>query len=148
MDFIETKLNMTSLSQNKDDIENDDENDNIENDNIENDNIENDDDLKKIHNKLKMIFIPISKLYNEINDDTKEWNENVRKFIKYHDDIIESIDEPDIDEFDDIITEQGFNYFVGYMCADIDEDEFDGPNDLSVDEWTQLDDIILYYYKK
>ena len=102
----------------------------------------------KINNRLKMIFIHISKLYNEINDDTKEWNENVREFIKYHDDIIESIDEPDIDEFDDIITEQGFNYFVGYMCADIDEDEFDGPNDLSVDEWTQLDDIILYYYKK
>jgi len=129
MDFIETKLNMTSLSQKKGDIENDD-------------------NLKKINNRLKMIFIHISKLYNEINDDTKEWNENVREFIKYHDDIIESIDEPDIDEFDDIITEQGFNYFVGYMCADIDEDEFDGPNDLSVDEWTQLDDIILYYYKK
>ena len=129
MDFIETKLNMTSLSQKKGDIENDD-------------------NLKKINNRLKMIFIHISKVYNEINDDTKEWNENVREFIKYHDDIIESIDEPDIDEFDDIITEQGFNYFVGYMCADIDEDEFDGPNDLSVDEWTQLDDIILYYYKK
>jgi len=129
MDFIETKLNMTSLSQKKGDIENDD-------------------NLKKINNRLKMIFIHISKLYNEINDDTKEWNENVREFIKYHDDIIESIDEPDIDEFDDIITEQGFNYFVGYMCADIDEDEFDGPNDLSIDEWTQLDDIILYYYKK
>ena len=126
MDFIETKLNMTSLSQKKGDIENDD-------------------NLKKINNRLKMIFIHISKLYNEINDDTKEWNENVREFIKYHDDIIESIDEPDIDEFDDIITEQGFNYFVGYMCADIDEDEFDGPNDLSIDEWTQLDDIILYY---
>ena len=129
MDFIETKLNMTSLSQKKGDIENDD-------------------NLKKINNRLKMIFIHISKLYNEMNDDPKEWNENVREFIKYHDDIIESIDEPDIDEFDDIITEQGFNYFVGYMCADIDEDEFDGPNDLSVDEWTQLDDIILYYYKK
>ena len=45
-----------------------------------------------------------------------------------------------------LVTAFGGVFIVGYMCADIDEDEFDGPNDLSVDEWTQLDDIILYYY--
>lgn len=26
-----------------------------------------------------------------------------------------------------------------------DEDEFDGPNDLSIEEWETVDEIILYF---
>jgi hypothetical protein len=89
-----------------------------------------------------------------MKDENKEWNENVRTFIEFHDDILDSIDENqdtkfgENDEDDNIIKEHGYNYFVGDMCADIDEDEFDGPNDLEMEEWEKLDDIILYYYNK
>ena len=44
------------------------------------------------------------------------------------------------------VQEKGFQLFVGEKCANIDEDEFDGPNDISSEEWELIDNIILYYY--
>jgi len=103
----------------------------------------------EIHNKLERIFETIGHIYNNITDKNKQWYENVRIFIKYHIDILNEIDgeEEDTDE-DNIITQKGFEYFIGEKCADIDEDEFDGPNDLSMEEWWDIDNIILYYYNK
>ena len=103
----------------------------------------------EIHNKLERIFETIGHIYNNITDKNKQWYENVRIFIKYHIDILDEIDgeEEETDE-DNIIKQKGFEYFVGEKCADIDEDEFDGPNDLSREEWWDIDYIILYYYNK
>lgn len=148
MNFIETKLNIISLEQDKNnDVVDISINDIIDDEyDADTDGSNNDDDaIKKFHKKLKIIFIPICKLYNDIKDENKEWNENVRNFIEFHEDILDSMDDYETDE---MVCEHGFHYFVGNMCADIDEDEFDGPNDLSVEEWEKIDDIILYYYKK
>ena len=87
--------------------------------------------------------------YNNIKDKDKPWYENVRNFIEYHKDILDEIDgeEEDTDE-DKMIITTGFQHFIGEKCADIDEDEFDGCNDLSFEEWSDIDYIILHYYKK
>jgi len=102
-------------------------------------------DEKKIRKRLNKIFNKkINNLYKSLVNEDDKWNENVRKFIEYH-------EEFDIDEYEnnmetDIVNEIGMELFAGDKCADIDEDEFDGPNDLAQEEWALVDDIILYYY--
>ena len=44
------------------------------------------------------------------------------------------------------LQHDAFERFVGDKCANIDEDEFDGPDDLSPDEWETVDDILIHYY--
>jgi len=91
-------------------------------------------------------------LYKKMKDADKYWSENVRDFIIQEMKFI-GLDEfetiGDIDLSDDDkndIKYIGFHLFVGEKCADIDEDEFDGPNDLFMHEWEDLEEIILYYY--
>lgn len=107
-------------------------------------------DCKVIHDCLKNIFNKyINELYHSLSDKNILWSNNIRKFIEFHDASylnreITELNEQEIDE----IKKQGFEFFVGENCANIDEDEFDGPNDLSIEEWELLDDIILCYYHK
>ena len=104
---------------------------------------------ENIHNKLNTLFDEhIYKLYISVACKNKEeWYENVRRFIAIHDNIEFNIDTSDLSDQEILeIKDHGFSLFVGDNCADIDEDEFDGPNDLSIDEWETIDDIIMYYY--
>jgi hypothetical protein len=107
-------------------------------------------DYKKINDMLEMIFNEhINELYNSLSK-TDKWYDNVREFINFHKDMnikTEDYYEYNDTEIDEIKT-NGFQYFVGDKCADIDEDEIDGLNDLSIEEWENIDEIILYYYHK
>ena len=102
---------------------------------------------KDVHDVLQKIFNKhINELYKTLAIKDK-WDDNIREFINYHKNIKIDIDTswlstPEIDE----IQEQGFQFFTGDKCANVDEDEFDGPNDLSIEEWETVDEIILYYY--
>jgi len=104
-------------------------------------------DCKNIHDVLQQIFNKhINELYKTLANKDK-WDDNIREFINYHENMNLDVDTswlstPEIDE----IQEQGFQFFTGDKCANVDEDEFDGPNDLSVEEWETVDEIILYYY--
>jgi hypothetical protein len=104
-------------------------------------------DCKGIHDVLQQIFNKhINELYKTLANKDK-WDDNIREFINYHENINLDVDTswlstPEIDE----IQEQGFQFFTGDKCANVDEDEFDGPNDLSIEEWETVDEIILYYY--
>ena len=102
---------------------------------------------KDIHDVLQTIFNKhINELYRTLANKDK-WDDNIREFITYHENMNIDIDTswlstPEIAE----IQEQGFQFFTGDKCANVDEDEFDGPNDLSIEEWENVDEIILYYY--
>mgnify|MGYP003982157611 FL=1 len=102
---------------------------------------------KDIHDVLQTIFNKhINELYKTLAIKDK-WDDNIREFITYHENMNIDIDTswlstPEIAE----IQEQGFQFFTGDKCANVDEDEFDGPNDLSIEEWETVDEIILYYY--
>ena len=90
----------------------------------------------------------INELYKTLANKDK-WDDNIREFINYHENMNLDVDTswlstPELDE----IQEQGFQLFTGDKCANVDEDEFDGPNDLSIEEWETVDEIILYYYHK
>jgi len=105
-------------------------------------------DSKGIHDVLQIIFDKhINELYKRLANKDK-WDDNIREFINFHERM--NIDEKyeysnaEMDE----IQEQGFQFFTGDKCANVDEDEFDGPNDLSIEEWETVDEIILYYYHK
>jgi len=106
-------------------------------------------DCKGIHDVLQIIFDKhINELYKSLANKDK-WDDNIREFINYHvkmniDEKYEEYSAPQLDE----IQEQGFQFFTGDKCANVDEDEFDGPNDLSIEEWETVDEIILYYYHK
>ena len=103
-----------------------------------------------VNDRLNDIFEKyINECYLKLEDKDDIWNQNVRAFINYHDDIVSydveeecKIDDEDLEE----VQEKGFQLFVGEKCANIDEDEFDGPNDISTEEWEVIDNIILYYY--
>jgi hypothetical protein len=90
-------------------------------------------------------------LYKSMENKQDEWYVNVRKFIEYHEennlqgDTAHPMSARD-HMLENEIKQNGFQLFVGDKCANIDEDEFDGPNDLSPDEWEGLDDIIIYYF--
>tara|TARA_B100001175_G_C19489306_1_gene631702 strand:- start:1484 stop:2011 length:528 start_codon:yes stop_codon:yes gene_type:complete len=101
---------------------------------------------KYIYQHIHYIFNEyIIDLYNYIKKDSDPWYINVKNFIEYHDDMnIESPDE-ESEESEEIIK-NNFHYFVGEKCANIDEDEFDGPNDLDPSEWELLDDILIHYF--
>jgi len=109
----------------------------------------------KIRNDIEKLFNnKLINLYNENVDKTELWNKNVKKFIETEnnklEDKLEEIDnikENMVEDELELVQQIGFDIFVGDECADIDEDEFDGPNDLAMEEWEELDDIILYYYK-
>lgn len=100
-----------------------------------------------IHKKLNTCFNEhIYKLYNSVAYK-ETWYENVREFIAIHSNIELNINTSDLSDQEILeIRDHGFSLFVSDDCADIDEDEFDGPNDLSIDEWETIDDIIMYYY--
>ena len=108
----------------------------------------------KITENLENLFNKIIiKDYLKQCDSSKEWYDNVRNYIektadKLDDDLenIEDIKNKLTHDLTDKIVTEGFQLFVSEKCADIDEDEFDTENDLAVDEWETLDDIILYYY--
>ena len=91
---------------------------------------------KGIHDVLQKIFDKhINELYKTLANKDK-WDDNIREFINYHENMniididISWLSAPEIDE----IQEQGFQFFTGDKCANVDEDEFDGPNDLSIEE--------------
>jgi hypothetical protein len=104
---------------------------------------------KKIHDILNKIFNKhIIELYKFIAKK-KEWYNNVRAFIEFHNITDFSIYSVKLNEEEvNVIKQQGFDLFVSKKCANINEEEFDGPNDLSIEEWEDLDEIILYYYCK
>ena len=108
-----------------------------------------------IESKVSYIFdTKLITLYKNQENNKKKWSENVRNFINQE---IQFIGQDEMDTIDDIdltddeindIKQRGFYLFVGEKCANINEEEFDGPNDLCIYEWEDLDNIILYYYKK
>lgn len=125
--------------------------------NSDNDNKISSSELCHIWTHVNFIFNNyIIDLYKSMENKQDEWYVNVRKFIKYHleyhdadNNLYDNTPEPMSaceQMSDDEIKRNGFNLFVGDKCANIDEDEFDGPNDLSTNEWEVLDDIILYYF--
>lgn len=102
-----------------------------------------------VHNRLRKIFNEkIRQLYHSLAYK-ETWYENIRQFIAYHNSPQVSINTNDLSDHEiEEVNEHGFTLFVGDNCANVDEDEFDGPNDLSIDEWERIDDIIMYYYLK
>ena len=104
----------------------------------------------------------IIKLYCHIrlNNPDLKWYELVRKFINWHNDnkycnlttlynmnpyiyfhrITSSKEE--INK----IKKDSFQMFISEDCADISEDEIKSLNNLTNEEWKNVDDIILYYY--
>ena len=89
-----------------------------------------------------------------------KWYDALREFIYWHENIehkvFNEIFNQDVenclsnmemteDDYEEI-REQAFYMFVGEKCINIDEDEFDGPNDLEPQEWEMIDDIICCYY--
>ena len=107
----------------------------------------NDQYRKDIHDVLQQIFNKhINELYKTLANKDK-WDDNIREFIKYHENMNIDVDTSWLSALEiDEIKEQGFQFFTGDKCANVDEDEIDGPNDLSIDEWETVDEIILYYY--
>ena len=101
----------------------------------------------RIWQHVKYIFEQyIIDLYKYCSSNDKPWFENVRAFIQFHDDIeLVNNSEPN-EETVTQIKHDVFERFVGDDCANIDEDEFDGPDDLSPDEWETIDDILIHYY--
>jgi hypothetical protein len=102
-----------------------------------------------IHNRLRKIFIEtICELYHSLA--CKElWYENIREFIAFHMNIHVTVNTNELSDQEIAeVNGHGFTLFVGDDCANVDEDEFDGLNDLSIDEWETIDDIIMYYYLK
>jgi len=104
---------------------------------------------ERINNSLHMIFNEhIYELYHTVA--CKEtWYENIREFIAFHNNMEVDINTNELSDQEIVeIKDEGFSLFVGDDCANVDEDEFDGPNDLAVDEWELVDDIIMHYYLK
>jgi hypothetical protein len=102
-----------------------------------------------IQNSLRKIFSEhICELYKSVA--CKEtWYENIRAFIDFHEDTEITINTNKMSDQEILVVkDEGFSLFVGDDCANVGEDEFDGPNDLAIDEWETLDDIIMYYYLK
>jgi len=89
------------------------------------------------------------KLYHSLATKDR-WDKNIREFIKFHKVIDIGIDidtSSNLSKYDvDEIKEQGYLLLTGDKGANVDEDEIDGPNDLSFSEWMEVDDIIVYYY--
>jgi hypothetical protein len=106
-------------------------------------------DCDCIHAELESIFNKyIYELYHSLATK-KTWNKNIRAFIDFHKDTELTINTNELSDQEILeIKDQGFNFFVGDKCANIDEDEIDGPNDLAIDEWETIDEIIMYYYLK
>ena len=106
-------------------------------------------DCKIIHDILNIIFDKhIIDLYKFVAKN-KEWYNRVRAFIGFHEITDFSMYPNDLSKEEiQEIKEQGFHLFVSEKCANIPESEFDGPNDLSIEEWENLDEIILYYYRE
>jgi len=102
-----------------------------------------------IHSRLHKIFNEkICKLYHSLAYK-ETWYENIRQFIAFHSNISVSVNTIGLSDQEIVeVNEHGFTLFVGDDCANVDEDEFDGLNDLSIDEWETIDDIIMYYYLK
>jgi hypothetical protein len=103
-----------------------------------------------IHNRLCNIFNEtICQLYHSVACNKETWYENIRQFIAFHTNIQVTINTIGLSDQEIVeVNEHGFTLFVGDNCANVDEDEFDGLNDLSIDEWATIDDIIMYYYLK
>ena len=102
-----------------------------------------------VHNRLCKIFnTKICQLYNSLAYK-ETWYENIRQFIAFHKNIQVTVNTIGLSDQEIVeVNEHGFTLFVGDDCANVDEDEFDGLNDLSSDEWETIDDIIMYYYLK
>ena len=102
-----------------------------------------------VDNRLhKMFNEKLCQLYHSLAYK-ETWYENIRQFIAFHNNIQVSINTNCLSDQEIVeVNEHGFTLFVGDNCANVDEDEFDGLNDLSIDEWERIDDIIMYYYLK
>jgi len=102
-----------------------------------------------VHNRLCKIFNKkICQLYHSLAYK-ETWYENIRQFIAFHKNIQVTVNTIGLSDQEIVeVNGHGFTLFVGDDCANVDEDEFDGLNDLSIDEWETIDDIIMYYYLK
>ena len=102
-----------------------------------------------IHNRLHKIFNnKICQLYHSLAYK-ETWYENIREFIAFHKNIQMTINTNNLSDQEIVeINDHGFTLFVRDNCANVDENEFNKLNDLSIDEWETIDDIILYYYSK
>ena len=113
--------------------------------------------------RLSILFNKIiTKVFNvcKTKHEDYKWYQTLRDFISWH----RNIEDAELNEIfnndtdsclskmemteDDYeeMREQAFYMFVGEDCANIDEDEFDGPLDLQPQEWETIDDIICCYY--
>ena len=117
----------------------------------------------EFYKKISVLFdIIIIKVYNYCkNQNTNfKWYEIIREFINWHDKIqdkdFNEIFNDDMDIYikkmnlsekdNDEIKQQCFKIFVSEKCANVNEDEIDGPYDLDTYEWDAVDDIIMCYY--
>ena len=120
-------------------------------------------DSNVIHFLLSKAFdIIMCKLYKylQIQHPNYKWCQLVREFIWWHehreygdlhtlfnmntDLYFERIttSQKEMDE----IKKQGLQMFLGDKCINVNDDNFDGMNDLMHDEWESVNNIILYYY--
>lgn len=120
-------------------------------------------DYNLITSRLTILFNNIIiTVYNFCKNKNKDlnWNEIIREFIDYHKNIenksLNDIFNNDIDtclskmemtenQYEEI-KQQAFDMFVSEKCANVDEDDFDGPDDLDAQEWETIDNIICCYY--
>ena len=100
--------------------------------------------MDNIHkNRTVLVFHKIIELYTEYHNEDVNWSTNIRNFIEAESKNIEELDD-DVFESNYHIAENIFHLFVNKL--DIDEDEFDGPNDLHPSEWILFDMIVIHHY--
>ena len=90
------------------------------------------------------IFNFVWQLYIPYNNSNNTWATNVRDFITFQSELIDEIDDTDYHTYDSVVNNI-FHMFVDKL--DIDEDDFDGPNDLHPTEWETFDMIVIHYAK-
>lgn len=121
----------------------------------------------KYYNDNRLLYVfqnIITKVYKYLQQKYPDdkWQQLIYKFIDWHNNIeyedlhrlftMDMLDsntyfekmssESELEE----IKKQGFDMFISEKCANIDEDEIDGPNNVNEHDWELIEYIILCYY--
>jgi len=91
---------------------------------------------------IMQLYNKIMSLYKPHHNKNNTWRSNIIAFIEKEIDKIEEIDD-DVFESNFHIAETIFYMFTNAL--DIDEDDFDGPNDLHPSEWIMFDMLVVYH---
>lgn len=121
----------------------------------------------KYYNDNRLLYVfqnIITNVYKYLQQKYPDdkWQQLIYKFIDWHNNIeyedlhrlftMDMLDsntyfekmssESELEE----IKKQGFDMFISEKCANIDEDEIDGPNNVNENDWVLIEFIILCYY--